>query len=286
MVTAQDILLGLLLPAGLAAILVCLTGRWLGLALGLAAGYLTGQACVDRWPDFPAPTTEQWLVYLVLLALAGELLLARWNRGVLRWLVRVVLAGTLVGLTLKPLVPYSWSLDQGVLFGGLMFLAMLLVWWAMDSEQAPWREGVQSGAWIVIAGATGLVCLLGGSQKLGQFGGALTAALAGAAMVWMWKPVRTNLARGGMQVVLLTWFGLLLNGHSYAEVPWWTAVLLGLSPLFMRFRSWLPQARLQGWRRTAVTLAMVLVPVALALIPMIVKFLQSMQENGGQDYGY
>ncbi|MBI4659868.1 MAG: hypothetical protein HY735_13590 [Verrucomicrobia bacterium] len=284
MITSRDILLGLLLPGVATATLVLLTARWCGCAFGLAAGYALGHALIGGWPGWPPLTTEQWLVYLALLAAGADWVERRSHKALLQWGIRTVLVGLLLGLTLRPLIQQSWTVGQSFGWTAGSAVVLLALWRLSKRGGASEKPMVLLLSWILVVGATGMVCAMSGSQKLGQFGGTLTAALIGCALVAVWKP-EAALDCGGWAVTVVVWIGLLLNGHFYASVPWWAGLLLGLAPLGMWIGTFLRAGSWKPWQKTALILGAVSVPLMAAMIPITVRFLRAMSAApGSADY--
>src|SRR5439155_4757020 len=145
----------------------------------------------------------------------GAALVALVNRpGWVALVVRLIGAAVVAWL-LSP----SWHppavrrVDVGLLLGFVIFLM-----WATDRRQPDQPSRLLLVLLTLIAAAGATVIFLGGSAKLAQLGGAITAGLAAAAVV---MPVRLSPRPGLVSVVAVVLPGLLVSAlfDTHSEVP-------------------------------------------------------------------
>lgn len=265
------LLLGVALPAAVAAAVLLVVGRrggpcerasggcWGG-AVAIGAGYLAGHVLVMGRPTFPPPEVTAWLFYLTWPVMGAAVVKGRRTR----WAVRAAVSGAAVWLLLRPIARHSWGMGECVLGLGGLFAAMLVFWSQMEGL-AHRAKGVSLplSLFVAVAGA-GAVLLLSGSVVLSRLCGALSAALAAAALV-AWRRPGVSLAGGGVSVVAVLFASLLICGYFYVQASATSVILLALAPAV----AWVGQVpgvrRITPWKIAIVRIAAVLVPVGAAV---------------------
>jgi hypothetical protein len=126
--------------------------------------------------------------------------------------------------------------------------------------------------------------MLSGYASGGQLGLPLAAALAGAAAASLVLRDTAGLSAAlGPAVVGL--FSLLVIGHFFGELTTSHALLLGLAPLLC----WLPEVplvrRAPAWLRGLARLALVAVPLGVALVQAQQQFVQNSAATSTQEAG-
>ena len=307
MITGQDILRGVLLPAAVAA-LVVLAGALFGPAwrvrralvpLGAGVAFSAAfAALMQRVPPVPPLDSVDWLFYAALVigavaavdsvfwreqpALPGaapqretrvldystpDLHAPRTSTfaQLVRFLVVIALAAVLVWLLVRPLLVFSWTGRSGYYWIGGIALTMSLLWLALDVLAR--RAGGRTLALVMATAAalSALTILLSGSQKLGQLGGMLTAALFAVAVVGMFLP-RASVARGMVPVyaALQTSLVVTASEHVYASLLTPHAILLLVAAPMAWLGQVVPARRPRT--RAAVQLVAGVAPAAVAAI--------------------
>lgn len=276
MLQLKDILLGLLLPLLLSGALAYALSTFrtsLGGALAIAAGFVTAYTLLFRWPGLRPTNDYEWLIpgalAAALIGTAAELTYFR-----LRYIWGLII----------PAVAY---LTVRIQLTGIELAALLaagyLFWLLWDHllsrSPGPWSGTVMTG----VAGFTSLVLMLSDSQKFGQMGLALLGATAA---IWLLGYLtKRDLYRGAALTWSLLLYSLLLNGKYWATpgLTWPNATLLLIAPLM----SWIGEApgvrHLNPWKRTALRIIAVLLPVLIATTLAAIEFRKA-QQSGGADY--
>ncbi len=241
-------------------------GTWSG-AIALSIGYVAGHIGVAGLPPFPPTEATQWLAYLALAGMGLGLVdtLYQKNPAWLRWGLRLLLAGAVVWLLLRPVFEHTWGPAKGIVWMVALGVTLLAFWGQLEAlaERQP-GAGLPLLLLIVTA-ASSAILLVSGSALLGQLCGALTAVI-GASLVVAWRAPTFSLSRGAPPVVSVLLGGLWLNGYFYAEAPLTSLLLMALSPTAV----WVGQTervqRLAPWQANLVRVGAVLIPAALAVI--------------------
>ncbi len=111
---------------------------------------------------------------------------------------------------------------------------MIAIWAVVDmtatrnpGPSVPFVLGLSTAALAIVQG-------LSSSIILARLSGAAAITIAPLAFVaWRWPSER--LVRGALPVVLMLFFGTLLTGFYYSEVPRGSALILAASPLAVIF---------------------------------------------------
>ena len=279
-------LLGLALPAAICAATVFATGwvfgkrGWvtagLGWALGIAAGFASGYHAVDGWPPVPPTESQHWLVMvvlpvLVLAASFGPFPSTRLGARMIIRFFQFMLAAVIPPLLLQSALKYDWSGRQATVWLANLGCGIIILWLLLDQlkQRCP-------GRWVLIlltmiAGGTGVVLMMSGSQSLAQMGLSLAAVLAGGwAVSWIVPRATVTPATTGVVIVLLA--GLWINGYYYASMTAVNTILLAVSPLAAWIGELPPVAKLQGWRSAAIRITAAAVPVVTAIVLAAMQF--------------
>lgn len=276
MLSARDILLGVVVPLIVSAA-IALLGQlaWkrvaIGGALAVGVGFVVGCGLVFGM-KVPPGNAFEWVVPMGALAAvvgtAAEIVGFRW-----RWIWGVVMVGV------------AWGV-AGPLMGVGMVAALAAVgwvWWglwdgALKRAGGAWAGVVMTG----VAGLVSLVLMLSDSQRIGQMGLALVGSVV-AVWVLGWA-MKRDLWRGAGLAWAVVIYGLLLDGKYWAGLTWPNAVLLLAAPLLAWVGDVAGVRRLTGWKRSAVRVAAVVVPVAIAVVLAVIEFQRAQQSVGSEYY--
>jgi hypothetical protein len=214
----RDTLLGVLLPAAVAAVILLplrlnpslgeRPTRLLG-GLAVALGFFAAYAALGFAPLKPADAWH-WLPWLgVGAALVGAVDRPGWLALVLR------AAGAALAAWL--LVP-AWVDDVAPRFDALGLLGLATFLFATDDRSQPDDRG-RAWPWLLVAtaAASAAVLMIGGTASFAQLAGALAAALGGTAVVMLGRRLPPGVR--GVGVVLL--IGLMATGffNKFSSVP-------------------------------------------------------------------
>jgi hypothetical protein len=261
-----------------------LPGReWAGAeSLGVATALLTGACLLGLAPQWP-PREGQDRLLLVLLpaAVAVEVVAGLFYRiPWLAWALRGIVAAVASPLLLHGSVYISDSAGNGArswpgaemwwILGGLA--AALAVNWLLLDRLAQRRAGRSVLLGLALAaGGSGVTIMLSAYATGGQLGLPLAAGLIGVAVAAPLFSEASDLRRVvGVGVVSL--FGLLILGRFFGELTTTNAVLLFGAPLL----AWVPELvsseRIGPWLRAWTRVALVAIPIAVALALATLKF--------------
>lgn len=278
MITFYGIFLVTLVPVGaaLAVLLVSLIGsggrrrgdRPWAAALAVAAGYGAGHIARNGWPggNWQAIQAWEWLLPAVAVAAALAVfgVIARWPTWA-TWGLRVLLVAATLLLSLHPFLRHTWGLAAGIVWVGGLTAAFVGFWLSCDglARRASGRTLPLHLAFV--AGGTGVVLILTGSQRLAELGVVLAAALAAIVVVAARRSGRT-VALGVAAVAPVALAGLWLNGHFYAESGATALALLALAPSAAWIGLLPPVRRIKPWKQTLVCTLAVAALVSAAVI--------------------
>jgi hypothetical protein len=196
---------------------------WVGPAIGL--GYIAGHGAFARPPFPPVDVTDRipWIALVAILLAIAEALELPGLR--LRLFGRSLLLILIVCAMLGPVISTSdleWTTSCRL---SAAVAAVFMAWlnlWAMESAS----QGCDAyRALMLTSGAAVLVLLLSGSLVLCMLCVALTISLA-AARIATWRCA----SDGGIIVGGAVLTALLIDGFTYANVPWRSALLLAAAP--------------------------------------------------------
>ncbi len=204
-------------------------GHW-GWALGLGGGYAAGQVALTEWPAFPPPEASQWLIYFSLSGMIlGIGLGLRAYSAWIDWSLRTVLLGAVLPLLMWARIHYAWTLLETVFWLAGMGMAGLVQWWHLSRLAGQEKGGALPFFLAWLSMILGIVLFFSGSLKLAQFGMVLGAALGGGLGVAWWHG-KTAMHPTAFPVFVPLYFGLILIGYFYAEMPVASALLLMGAP--------------------------------------------------------
>lgn len=283
MFTPRDVIFGAAVPALVGLVILLAAWRpwraagsaprgldWGG-PLALCAGFLAGYAGIFSRPPFPPLDSVDWLFYLTIPLAVAALAVNTKDRAL--WLVgiAVIMEGLSSGLLTLPLWQHTWSPVQGAAWvGGLEPLAAVTV--LVLSAVARQSKGLPLPvAYLVLGGLAALTLLLSGSQKLGQLGGALAAAL-GPVLLLAWWSGRPFLSRGASLTLAILYLGLLAAGHFYASLTPLNGALLAAAPLAAGVGLLPPLRRLRPLFTEALQALSVLAPAIVAVALAAIEF--------------
>lgn len=265
----RSIGLGVLLPAVLAGVIALFgrakLGAWAG-AIGVTVGFVAGYIGVQGMPPFVPRTVPELLPALAVVGLLWAYVERFWlHSSTLTWLLR------LVPLALLELFLYfrifsgritarfnPWTTGDIILNLAVPAVTVALLWVFLalalppaakaaatdasnDAENnnarnnnAPKRSlAVLVTVLIVLCSGVAVSLVLAGSAIVAQIVGALTAAL-GAVMVLAWfAPAPYVSLTAAPVIALVLGNALSLGGFFAATLPWYVAILLAVTALFL-----------------------------------------------------
>ena len=200
-----------------------------------------------------------------------------------RMLAVAALSVLITWLIARPLFESTW---QDVPGSGVFWIAGIAlattVWWAiLDAQAAASAGGAFSTGLLIVLGLSSATLSMTGSMVLGQFAGALAAALAAVA-AFSWFARGVSLARGGMLVVAVLFVPLVASSleQFYSAMPLIYAALLLASPLCGAIAD-VPGVRpRRPTIRAVVRIVAMSLPAAVAMILAAVVFSGKMAESG------
>lgn len=296
MITSRDIVYGVVLPAVLTGLVVIAGRAFRGGAarasasLGVGLGFVAGFGALLGVPPARPLDSVDWLYYIAAVtAAAGALdawLLAprpsRWFERLVRTILVLAISTVVVWLLSRPLLIFAWTGWHGPLYIGGIALIMTIVWSSADALAR--RGGAMSLSlmFTVCAAMASATVMMSGSQKLGQIGGMLTAALGGLTVL-SWSRSPDSGSPGASLIFCLLYVSLIAatSEHLYASLTNTNAALLLVAPAC----AWLGEV-VPG-RRTAlrglVRVGFAALPALIALTFAAIAFARSQSEFS--DYG-
>jgi len=232
---------------------------WPG-AVAVGAGFLTTVLLAfvgwgrERWTD---PDNWAWLEWnppdatrlaphlAVGGAVLGVVLSLKRVPELVRWILPLAASAGLVWLVLGDWAPHRWPDDKerALWLGGLA--GGLFVVWKLYDGTTRRSPGFAAPLMLMLAaGAAGhAVGQWGGSGLLGQYAGALAAALAPCVLFGLILKDKT-LGEGAVAVTAMLLGFVLLCSVYFAQLPDWSAALLAVAPGAVLFRKprWLGPA--------------------------------------------
>ena len=284
MFTLRDLLFGVGLPALVAGVVFCIAWRpwppgspivvrnWAA-PVSLGAGFGAGFLGIVGWPGVPPVESNDWLLlFSVLLTIFGFLDSVTRPPSWVRWLHAVTDFALVVCLLLWPVIRNSWSPSEAIV-QIFTLLVLLGFTWVLLELLAAAPGGSLALELSCVTSLAGLTLMLSASQKLGQIGGVLASALGGYTCVAWWAGSR--LGREAIAGFVVLFDGLLICGHSFAQLTALNAVLLSAAPLAALVRRTPFAQRLAGWQQTLLGLFAVLVPAGTAAVLAAIEFARS-----------
>jgi len=267
--TAADVLLGVLLPAVLAGVLLLALRRaaWAtgaGSALAVGGGYAAAHLLQRGWRGFPPAEASDWpWVAAVAGALLGASGLTRRGAAPLRLALRLLASG---GLAWCVLAAWRRGVDASTARAAVALLGAgtALAWSVLELRQP--EPGWFAPALLALTAAGAAAAIgLSGSAKLALLTGGLCGVLAAACVAAALRLGPASSA-GAAPPAALVLAALLLVAAHYSELPLRAAGLVGAAPVV----ALLPRAAL-GTRGRRAWLDLVLLALAAALLATAVK---------------
>jgi hypothetical protein len=235
MLSLKDVLLGILLPAVVAGVLLLLSTR-VGTRQGrvlatwaLGAGYLCAHVGIIGWPARPSatvtPGARDYMAWSVVLWLICSLTaLASATPHALVPIFRAAFSALLIGVSLHAPIQAS-----GGLWPAVVAFALLIASWAGTDALVERSSGpVPLLALLVTVTCASIATLLGHGALAAQLAGGMCACI-GASAVVAWLAPTFQLAAGGVGVILLVLGGVLISGVFFADLHWASATLVLVS---------------------------------------------------------
>jgi hypothetical protein len=291
MIEPRWIMLGLLLPAAMAAAVLLAVAlprrRSLGprraaaaWALAVAAGWTAAYLATGGVPGEPWNTGENWLLPL---GLAAALLAAAPGSLALQATLRLALMLGIAYAMMQPAILWVWAWWQTLLW---VIAVGCTTWLCTTATEALGRGRAGHElpiALTITAASAGAITAMTDSMLIGQFGGALAAVMAGGAVAATLLPGRIA-AHGVAAVAMPLIATVLLFGTHSSDLPMRYALLVIASPTLMWIGElpWLRRrldalpARGRPWTAGAIRLAATAAPLAAALAIITPRFLDEL----------
>jgi hypothetical protein len=288
MFVLEQVLRGVILPAGIAGFLLLIAlrpwakerrptrdARWTPpLAVGLA--YFGAHLAVAAPPGFVPADDLDWLLHMALLAAClGAVESFIYEKTALRWAMRIGAVLLTFWLTLGFMVEIYWSAGVAVAWMTALTLATCAVIATLD-QTAEIHPGASVPLVMVVLGSGAcIVLVLTGNARVGQLMGGLTAA-AGAILLLALRRSKLRVSRGGCTVFGLLFGGLLAFGYaSSADIPalaiFWThtqtvaTLLVAAAPLMLWASRQIRVERLSAPKAALARALLVALPLAGAV---------------------
>lgn len=261
-------------------------GRWvspLALMIGMLVPYWWITESIPSFP--PRDARERWLYLLVVAGLTGVILalvrLRTWMQVVI---IEVVILSGFVLMLWNPLHNPEESATVVTLLG-LAGLVGLVWWWAMDPALSDLEPVTSPLAMFVLAFGGAALLMMSASAMYGRLAFAFSGAATALVAVSIFR--REFLARGCGIVLVAGLGGILLAGNYYAiaDERWMNLVLLASAPALMCLRPSLPAVRERSVKGAIASVALIIMPVIVALSIAVPRFFKNMQDDVG-DLGY
>lgn len=257
-------------------------GRWAA-AVALAAGYVAGQWGLGGLPPWDVATGDVSLSLMALAVIGAAVGVLDSRVGAptaIRWLVRLAVSGCVAWLLLRPLIAAHGSHLRFVLQGGLIVLAVSVLWTVLDFFAAR-EQGPSLVIVILLLGAGGSTTLaLSGAATTAQLGVVLLAALGALLLVLWWAPAVGRL-RSAIPVVALVTVAQWTIGLHYAEMPVTSFVLLAGAPIALLLTLLSAFRTRARWLVLAVRLLVIALPIAAAVATSAVAYFDSASSAAG-----
>jgi hypothetical protein len=288
MLSTNDILSGVLLPAILSGLILLAGIRWASgrawvSVLALGVPFTLAFACVNGAGHLLPPSgAVDWLFYLGLLFTGVGLVdssvrLQLWARALAMFLA----AGAGAFLLLRfNFINQTWDIAHGV--GWLTLLAAVsTIWWACLETVALEGGILLPASAMLILGIGGLAIMLDADQTTGQAMGALAVALAAAAGIAIWRPA-IRFARGACAVITGVGVCAIAGAYFISDVPALHLILIAAAPLMLLAGRWSPVRRL--WLAVGIRIALLLIPLGFALGLAVLQFRQEQADRSADPY--
>ncbi|HEY7120563.1 MAG TPA: hypothetical protein VH475_28520 [Tepidisphaeraceae bacterium] len=264
MLTAMEVLWGIVLPAVVAGV-IALIARWRrwdwAMPVAVGVGFVVAYAVMGR-PKLPPSNGNDWLFWLAVprtvLGVVDALVGGRWG-----WVMGV--SAGIVALVV--LWPISAGIEARVLWGtvvGMTAAGVALAWVAGFARMRMGDRWI-IGAFAIVLGAAGLVTFSSNLRTTGVNGLSAGAAVAAAALLGR------GAARSVVILVVPLLAGFLVAGRFYPEpgVTWTNVIVLMGAPVLLIVGALVPVRR--GWVRGMIGLLAVAIAVAAVAGPTALK---------------
>lgn len=261
-----------------------LRGAWVN-PLAAGAAILTPfRLITGAWPTFPPNTALGWLFYLTIPAtLAASLAVAA---GLPRW-ARLLMTCLIAGMIFTFVFWNPLRNAQATATVVTLILSGVVaagVWWWVLEPSAPGDERITTLlAMLLLTSFSAGLMMMSASIVYGRLGLACAGASLGmliAGLIFRKMPID-----GFVMVLTVVLGGLLLAANYFAELTMTNLALIGLAPLAMSTRRLIPPLRRSGWKGSLGGLSLLLLPLMIAMIITVPRFVASLKvdESG---YGY
>jgi hypothetical protein len=292
MLTSRAILWAMLFPAVIAVLAIVAghvglrrdrrTQPW-GPALAVAGAFAAAYfGIVGQLPPWPANSAQGWLFYLVALPVViGVIAMTVRSRWWVDAALSVILLAATGWLLTRPRVaalePSEFRATLAVAVG------VMIAWWAGMEPLARRQQGWMLPLLLSAAVGCGAVALVAAhTQALGQILGGVAIALVLTAVTGLWFR-EMSVARGGILAVTLTYLGLLLCGHLYADMTPRDALILAAAPLTLWVGE-IPGLRRRTWAKFIVCAIVLLGVLSIAMLPALKELKATMDEQKSYEY--
>ena len=281
MITLQDILYGVLLPAAIALTVMLVAwrpwssgspkGYWGG-ALAIGAAFIAALINMQPRPAFPPALAEDWLFHVAWMVVIVGLVLAFVKVPfAVRAVIAAVTSAAVTYLVLQPLIKRTWSAQESAIWVGSISAGMTLVFVLHEWISEKKHDASVPLVMALTAGGLGLFMMFSNSQSYGQRAGVLAAATAAITVVAIWSK-KLSLARGGVLAFVLLFGGLLTTCYAYPDkvVPY-RLLLIAAAPIVGLLPAITP---LKGWKRWTAVVLLTALPLGGALLPAGLQFMK------------
>jgi hypothetical protein len=292
--TARDMVWMLVIPGAIGLLLSILgvflkCRAWtapLAIALAFLAtfSFLTGH--FERPQIIPAPSigAKGWLPPIALLGLLLGLIdsfvrLPSWVRAI----VVAVFTAAGLGLLLKfKFAAETWTPAQGALVIAAFAIGAAIWWYVLEEVTSQMPVTSLLVTWLTCS-CIGFVLLLIATLDFGQ----LSISLAACAFAFLPATIAKRSAgalRGLSAIVAVLIVSLLAGAYYTSELGTLQLVILLSIPIFLWLGRWLP-IRSKPWQRSAVRIAVTLIPLIVAVTLATIRF-QHEQQRQQDEYPY
>jgi hypothetical protein len=281
----REVLLGHVLPGAICLIVLVLSVwttrrernvQW-AVPIAIGTAFTIGYYLLHPVRRFPPQDQGGWLVFLtpVLMVLAAAD--SAWRLPLKFRAVAVeILAGAFALLLLVPLSNPSVAASRSTV--AVVSLIVWLTWFSLDRLSLRRGPRELSVVLVLIALANAVIIGTSGSVIYGLQAGTLVAVTFAILIATIAFP-RVAVQRGATLLFTFIWLGLLMNGHFWSDVTLPHAVLLLIAP-HLGWLGELPGLRGDRFWKSAIRIAIMLVPLLIAGVWAGLQFHKDMQELG------
>ncbi len=280
MPTPQQVLLGLILPAVVAAVLTAVgwasgkhRGSW-GTILGISIGFLLAfYGIMGQWPPLPPTESPQRIALLAVpLGVLAAILSLPKVHGSLRILLAIAAPAGAVWFMFKALPAASFPPSQMLPWvGGATAVAVAV---ELIIEPIALKYPSTAPAMILgpLAGGVSVIALLMVSQNLGYLGAAVALMVLGSFFArLLFSPAK--LSRGPVVVVVTLLTAILTYAFFESdEISTTEVILLAGAPLLAWIVELPPIRRIRPWRRELLRMILVTIPIVVAIVLAAIQF--------------